>query len=680
MIQKIILKSFLVFIFSFLNQASISDEWFTSSTNYESSKYSSLDQINDKNTNKLKTAWIYKNGFVTKKINNLKNNINNQSIPIYTGKHLIVTSLDDYIIALNPGNGQEIWRSKIAPSSARRGLTYFKENLFIPSAQGVFVIKESDGNINNKYGKEGFIGSEIGQVTLVPPIVKDNEIIVAFRNSVASFSLPSGNLLWKKNLNGARIWSGVSYDDETETLIFVTSNLVHLVGDTNIENDFSNSVVLLDTKSGEVRCKFKDTIHDHWDLDMVGNPIIVNSTDNEISLKTVYGLSKTGNTFVINLKDCKLLNENHIEKIEVESISPIEGQIYSDYQIKITNPANLMNLDYDLQSYLNYIFDDKKNYEYVKHITRNSKSNAEYIPLSFDHDVIMMGLHGGPEWQGGTHDKLNDQIIIPTNHYPWFIRAYYSCCNKKKVRNAERKFNETLISIKEFRGYNVYKEKCLSCHGKNKNGLYKSELFGDTYYPSLNGISKLNKLDTLKNLEKFLNAHKYTEKIEIDEIELENLKNYLLSRDNYLFSKELLEVRGVWQLLLDQDKNFASIPPYGKITSISINTGLINWQIPFGTHIDNNGNIINGSMNFGGVLSTEGNLLFATGSTDKKIYIYNSTTGEEIWSHKLEYAGSSAPMTYFYKGKQYIIVNSSGGKYYGYEDELGDVIHAFRIF
>ena len=139
-------------------------------------------------------------------------------------------------------------------------------------------------------------------MTLVPPIVKDNEIIVAFRNSVASFSLPNGNLLWKKNLNGARIWSGVSYDDDTQTLIFVTSNLVHLVGDTDIKNDFSNSVVLLDTKSGEDRCKFKDTIHDHWDLDMVGNPIIVNSTANEISLKTVYGLSKTGNTFCYKFK------------------------------------------------------------------------------------------------------------------------------------------------------------------------------------------------------------------------------------------------------------------------------------------------------------------------------------------------------------------------------------------
>ena len=130
-------------------------------------------------------------------------------------------------------------------------------------------------------------------------VVKDNEIIVAFRNSVASFSLPNGKLLWKKNLNGARIWSGVSYDDETETLIFVTSNLVHLIGDTDIENDFSNSVVLLDTKSGEVRCKFKDTIHDHWDYDMVGNPIIINSKNSNLA----YGFSKTGNIFVINKSD-----------------------------------------------------------------------------------------------------------------------------------------------------------------------------------------------------------------------------------------------------------------------------------------------------------------------------------------------------------------------------------------
>ena len=43
----------------------------------------------------------------------------------------------------------------------------------------------------------------------------------------------------------------------------------------------------------------------------------------------------------------------------------------------------------------------------------------------------MYGLHGGPEWPGGTYDKKNKQIIVPTNHYPWIIRIYYTCCRKK---------------------------------------------------------------------------------------------------------------------------------------------------------------------------------------------------------------------------------------------------------
>tara|TARA_B110000483_G_scaffold240645_1_gene321712 strand:- start:442 stop:2490 length:2049 start_codon:yes stop_codon:yes gene_type:complete len=682
MIQKIYIKIVLI-IFPFLiclNSIAYSELWHISSGDYKSSKYSNLDQINNFNVSKLKTAWIYKNGFTTEKKNNLRNNINNQSTPIFTGNSLIVTSLDDYIISLNPKTGEELWRTKIAKSSAKRGLTYFNENLFVPSLKGIFVLEPTTGKINTSFGKNGFIGSELKEISLVPPIVKDNKIIVPFRSSIAAFSLPDGNLLWKTKLNGSRIWSGISYDDRTETIIIVTSNLVNLIGNTNIQDDFSNSIVLFDSNSGEVRCKFKDTIHDHWDLDMVGNPIIVFDELDDKSLNKVYGLSKTGNTFVVDLKNCKLLNENNIEKIQVNNNSPIEGQYYSDYQIKITNPEKLMDLKYDLKNYLNYISSDTENYEYIKHITRNSKFNDEYIPLSFNYDVLMMGLHGGPEWPGGSYDKLNNQIIIPTNHYPWILRTFYTCCNRKEVTNFFYRFNVNLINIKEFSGYNIYKQKCQSCHGKNKNGLYVSEFFGDTYYPSLNGITKINKLESIKKLSKFNESHKYLNNLNIDKDDLADVKNYLESRDKYLFSKNILEKRGAWQLLLDKNKNFASIPPYGKITSLSTSTGLIRWQIPFGYKYDKSGKIIKGDINFGGVLSTGGNLLFATGTTDKKIYAYKSTDGQELWNHTLDYAGSSPPMTFFFEGIQYIIVNSSGGKFFGYEDKLGDVIHAFKLF
>ena len=43
----------------------------------------------------------------------------------------------------------------------------------------------------------------------------------------------------------------------------------------------------------------------------------------------------------------------------------------------------------------------------------------------------MFGIHGGAEWPGGTYDKLNNQIILPTNHYPWIIRTFYTEKKKK---------------------------------------------------------------------------------------------------------------------------------------------------------------------------------------------------------------------------------------------------------
>ena len=79
---------------------------------------------------------------------------------------------------------------------------------------------------------------------------------------------------------------------------------------------------------------------------------------------------------------------------------------------KVKNLQNLMDLEYELSSYLDYISKDNENLDYVKHRTRNSKFGKSFIPLSLDYDPIVMGLHGGPEWPGGSYDLTNNQIII----------------------------------------------------------------------------------------------------------------------------------------------------------------------------------------------------------------------------------------------------------------------------
>ena len=662
---------FLIQYLLFFNSSSFSKDWFTSSGDYSSLKYSRLDIINKNNLEKLSKAWVFKNGFVPDKNAYFRNN--NQATPIFTGKSLITTSLDGFIISLNPENGKEVWRTKIENPAAKRGLTYFKGNIYVPSGNGIYVINESDGSIKTEYGDNGIIKNNNNPKSLVPPIILENKMIVAYINSVASHNLPSGKINWELDLNGARVWSGVSYDKENESLVFVTSNLVNLVGNTEIENDYSNSLVVVDGLTGKLRCRFKDTIHDHWDLDMVGNPIITKANNFNIA----YGFSKTGNIFKVNISNCELLNKDSIEKIVTENNSPIENQVYSNYQIKVNDPENIMDLNYDLTSYLVHISNDKENLEYVKHRTRNSKYGESFIPLSLNYDTLMYGLHGGPEWPGGSYDLINNQIIIPTNHYPWVIRTYYTCCKKNKP-SALRKAQQSIINLKHFEAHSLYKSKCSSCHRKNKNGRYVREFVGDKYIPSLNGISKLEKMNSLKSIKNFKYSHKYTEKIDISDAELKILNDYFLSHDSYLIDNNLLKLSATWQLLLDKNGNFASIPPHGKLTAINLDNGKISWQIPFGEKIIN-GNDIKGDINFGGVLTTKGNISIATGTPDKNVYIYDTQNGEELWRTKLDFAGSSPPMTYIYKGEQYIVINSSGGKYYGYEKDFGDLIYAFKL-
>ena len=128
-----------------------------------------------------------------------------------------------------------------------------------------------------------------------------------------------------------------------------------------------------------------------------------------------------------------------------------------------------------------------------------------------------------------------------------------------------------------------------------------------------------------------------------------------------------------------------SKPPWGTITAINLNNGKKIWQIPFGEYeeLRSEGIKRTGTENFGGVTGTEGNLIFATGTLDKKFYVFNSKTGDELFSYKMPYIGSAPPTTYRINGKQYIIVHSTGGKtlMQGYPNmvENGNMLVAFSI-
>lgn len=129
----------------------------------------------------------------------------------------------------------------------------------------------------------------------------------------------------------------------------------------------------------------------------------------------------------------------------------------------------------------------------------------------------------------------------------------------------------------------------------------------------------------------------------------------------YLMNRRGFEVDGVPCLK----------PPWGHMAAVNLNTGEIEWKRAIGENDEG----VEGLANFGPPLVTAGGLLFHGGMKDRKLYAYDSETGETLWSFDLPAGLHAGPAMYEVDGKQYLVVAPGGHANLG--SKLGDVIMAF---
>jgi quinoprotein glucose dehydrogenase len=107
-------------------------------------------------------------------------------------------------------------------------------------------------------------------------------------------------------------------------------------------------------------------------------------------------------------------------------------------------------------------------------------------------------------------------------------------------------------------------------------------------------------------------------------------------------------------------------PPWASLMAVNAATGDFVWRVPLGIN-DNmpEGKKNVGSPGFGGPMVTAGGLVFIGATRDRRFRAFDSRTGKELWSVRLDYNVTAIPMTYQGKnGKQYVAVvaatNGSG--------------------
>lgn len=124
-----------------------------------------------------------------------------------------------------------------------------------------------------------------------------------------------------------------------------------------------------------------------------------------------------------------------------------------------------------------------------------------------------------------------------------------------------------------------------------------------------------------------------------------------------------------------------SSPPWGTLSAVDMTTGKIRWQVPLGSMRDFGGvhdSVPPGSISLGGPIVTAGGLVFIAGTTEPYIRAFNIATGKELWNSQLPASGNATPMTYEFRGKQYVVI-AAGANQGIREEPQGDAIVAFAL-
>jgi quinoprotein glucose dehydrogenase len=122
--------------------------------------------------------------------------------------------------------------------------------------------------------------------------------------------------------------------------------------------------------------------------------------------------------------------------------------------------------------------------------------------------------------------------------------------------------------------------------------------------------------------------------------------------------------------------------PWGQLHAIDMRTGKVLWEAPLGTTAD----VAPGSQwllgrtgtpNFGGPIVTASGLVFIGAAMDDYLRAFDAASGRELWRGRLPAGGQATPMTYVWKGRQYVLIAAGG--HAKTDTRRGDRIIAFAL-
>ncbi|WP_437178385.1 glucose/quinate/shikimate family membrane-bound PQQ-dependent dehydrogenase [Buttiauxella gaviniae] len=343
-------------------------DWPAYGRNQEGQRYSPLKQINDKNVGQLKEAWTFQTGDVKRPTD--PGEITNEVTPIKIRDTLYLCTAHQQLFALDAATGKQKWkfdpRLDTNPSFQHvtcRGVSYHEatadnatpdgvsdcpRRIILPVNDGrLFAINADNGQLCESFANKGILNLQTNMPVTTPgmyeptspPIITDKVIVIAGAVTdnystrepsgvIRGFDVNSGKLLWAFDpgakdpntipgdehhftVNSPNSWAPAAYDAKLDLVYLpmgVTTPDIWGGNRTPEQERYASSIVALNATTGKLAWSYQTVHHDLWDMDMPSQPTLADISDkNGNVIPVIYAPAKTGNIFVLDRRDGKLV-------------------------------------------------------------------------------------------------------------------------------------------------------------------------------------------------------------------------------------------------------------------------------------------------------------------------------------------------------------------------------------
>jgi alcohol dehydrogenase (cytochrome c) len=322
-----------------VNDGKNSENVLTHSMGYNRNSYSALKQINKTNVKRLVPVWS----------TSLMNDQGELSAPtIYNGVMYVVNG--KWTFAFNLETGAQIWRTAVEPepgvtrSAFNRGApALYNGKLFrITIDNHVLALDMKTGAQvwNQKYAelKDGYYSTGA-------PIVANGVLISGVAGGESTtrgfldgwdpdtgkklwrrYTIPApgepGSETWPKGTNawsqgGGPTWRSGSYDPQLDLVYWGVGNAEPYDPRPRegLDSLYTNSVLAIRPKTGEIVCYYQYTPNDVYDVDATDEQLLADIRVNGQTRKVMIQSNKNGFMYVVDRTNCKLIAAHPFTKV-----------------------------------------------------------------------------------------------------------------------------------------------------------------------------------------------------------------------------------------------------------------------------------------------------------------------------------------------------------------------------